>query len=968
MDILLRAWAVFVIAARRLFSRRWLALATAVGLITSVALITSVPLYADAIYDRVLREKIGGERIEGRAPFIFLFRYVGTVWGRSVEWEDTRAIDQYLSGPAGAALGLPQKFVVRYFKTDRFELFPDQDVAYADTREMLTWVNLACASDLENHIAIQEGRFPTAADPAQDGPVEVLISDALAVETGVQVGETYVAYTRRETGSISRAIQIPVRVAGVWKPLDPQEAYWFHPPETLSSVLFMPEETFSGRIRSGLEGEVGVGLWYLVMDGSDVRASDVVPLLGRIAAVRQRAASLLPNTSLDVSPVPALQEYWHTARLLTVSLYAFSVPIVGLILAFIGLVVGLTVGRQRHEIAIMRSRGATTMQMVSIAALEGALLGVLALAVGLPVGEAIAYLIGKTRSFLDFTLRSDLRVDVTGVTVRFGMAAMGLALAVYLVPTLGAARQTIIPYKQERARLIRPPWWQRAWLDILLFIPAAYGFYLLKQQGSVVLPVGDEAAVGDPFQNPLLFLVPALGMFALTLFILRLVPAVMAATAWGASQTGGVSILLAARHLSRTPGFYAAPLALLVLTLSLSTFTASLAQTLDSHLYDQAYYQLGADMRLAEGQNTQTSQVGLFGASSEGAAVAGGPAGQDGGPRWLFVPVSEYLRVPGVQAAARVGRYEAVVQWSGGAQGGKFIGLDRVGFAQAAFWRQDFAPASLGALMNALARQSDGVLVPRDFMGRHALQVGDILRVKVSAYAASAEMDVQIVGAFDLFPTWYPEQDGPLFVGNLETLFGQMGGQIPYDAWLKIDPGVEYGQIVRGLCEVRQGGVAWDTPQRAIAGEQQRPERQGLFGLLSVGFLASALLTVTGFVFYASFSFHRRFVDLGVLRAIGLSAAQMAAFLAWELVLLILAGVGAGTGLGAWTSVLFIPYLQIGSGPSALIPPFVVEIAWPAVLRVYGLFGLLFLAALGVLVMLLLRMKVFQAIKLGETV
>ena len=49
-------------------------------------------------------------------------------------------------------------------------------------------------------------------------------------------------------------------------------------------------------------------------------------------------------------------------------------------------------------------------------------------------------------------------------------------------------------------------------------------------------------------------------------------------------------------------------------------------------------------------------------------------------------------------------------------------------------------------------------------------------------------------------------------------------------------------------------------------------------------------------------------------------------------------------------------------------PPFLVEIAWDAVSRIYILFGALFVVALSVLAALLLRMKIFQAIKLGETV
>jgi putative ABC transport system permease protein len=140
-----------------------------------------------------------------------------------------------------------------------------------------------------------------------------------------------------------------------------------------------------------------------------------------------------------------------------------------------------------------------------------------------------------------------------------------------------------------------------------------------------------------------------------------------------------------------------------------------------------------------------------------------------------------------------------------------------------------------------------------------------------------------------------------------------------------------------------------------------------LFGVLSVGFLAAALLTVLGFFLYALFSFRRRFIELGTLRAIGLSPGQMTTFLAWELAFVILLGLGAGTILGAVISNVYIPSLQVGSDPRILTPPFLVEIAWPAIVRIYMLFGLLFIVALSVLAALLLRMKIFQAIKLGET-
>jgi putative ABC transport system permease protein len=977
MTLLLRIWAIFVIAVKRLYAQRGLALATLLGLVVTIALALSIPLYADAVYFRVLREELSRTSVTsttGRSPFAFMFRYIGA-WNGLVDLDKVQAVDAYLSGPVVSQLRLPQQSLTRYFKTDNFRLFPLDQVAYADTRDPLAWVNFGFVTGIENQITILEGGFPAEAESAPDSTVAVLISEDLALELGLQVGETFMTFTRQEIEGVQRTVQVPIQISGIWRATDPADPFWFYTPETLEELLLVPEGTFLNRIGPYMNGEVALALWYLLLDGSNVHAADAGPLLSRINAAQQRTSALLPGASLDVSPADALSRYQRGAALLTILLYAFSVPILALILTFTSLVVNLAVGRQRNEIAVLRSRGATISQVLGIAALEGLLMGGMALLIGMPVGEMIAQVIGQTQSFLNFSGQSDLRVDVTMATLRFGFIAVGLALVAQIVPTFGAARHTIVSYKQNQARSLRPPLWQRAWLDVLLLVPAVYGAYLLRQQGSIVLPVGEEQVVNNsPFQNPLLLLVPALGILALTLIFLRILPLLMTIIGWIVSHFGGIGLLLATRHLSRTPGFYTAPMILLVLTLSLSAFTASLARTLDNHLYDQAYYEVGADMNVVDfGQSSETGggfgSLGALGGGEEADPTGeeATPAEEETGPRWFFLPVTEYLKAPGVIDATRVGRYGASTRLSGASQTGAFIGVDRVNFPAIAFWRWDFAPSYLADMMNALAIRQDGVLVPRTFMSQHSLRVGDTIQIEISATGQRVQTQMTVVGGFDYFPTWYPSE-GPLFVGNLDYFFEQAGGQFPYNVWLKTEPNVDYDKIIEEARNLQLTVLDSNAALLKVSEQQKDPERQGLFGLLSVGFSAAALLTILGFILYALFSFRQRFIELGVLRAIGLSSGQMTIFLAWELAFLILTGLLLGTGLGVWASQLFIPYLQVGPDPKALTPPFLVEIAWPAIFRIYLLFGLLFVAALGVLASLLLRMKIFQAVKLGETV
>ncbi|MEM7533198.1 MAG: ABC transporter permease [Chloroflexota bacterium] len=873
-------------------------------------------------------------------------------------------------------LGLPHRQTVRYAKTDNFRLFPTDDVAYADIKDPLAWVNYSFMSNYQDKIALVEGSFPEVAGTNTDSVVDVLVSEALAEEIGMQSGEQYMTFRRVETEDSRRTVQIPIRITGIWRAIDPNDEYWFYRQSVFDNQLVVPEDTFRNRLSTALDDEIAQILWYLIMDGAGVSSDDVNRLLFNINDVQQTTLSLLNDTRLEISPQDELRRYSSSARLLNVLLYAFSIPIVGLLLAFIGWVVGLSVARQRNEIAVLRSRGATVLQILGIALLEALLLAGVAIAAGIPTSQGIAQIIGATKSFLNFTVETDLRVNVTMSALRFGAGAIIVTLMAQVLPSIGASRETIVTYKQSQARTLKPPLWQRMWLDVMLLIPAVYGAYLLRQQGSVVGSGANGVMSGGLFDNPLLFLVPALAAFAMTLFILRILPIVMRFLAWIASRTTSVGFLLATRYLARDPGFYTAPLVLLILTLSLSSFTASLAQTLDTHLFDQSYYKVGADMRLVElGQNEdQGSTVpGGGGAADPAASTASdGSSGDDNfitGPRWVFVPVSEHLKVDEIQEATRVGEFGAGLQLQGRWVESVFIGVDRLDFPKVAFWRSDFAPASLGALMNSLAIMPDGILLPRSVMRANTIRVGDIVPVRISTFGQRVEANMTVVGEIDYFPTWYIEEEGPLIVGNLENVFEMAGGEVPYDVWVKTDTGgIDYEKVLRELNDLDLTVINWNSSTLRISDAQKLPERQGLFGVLSVGFLSAALLTVLGFLLYALFSFRRRFIELGTLRAMGLSSGQMTAFLAWELAFLILLGLGAGTILGSIISQAFIPYLQVGTDAEALTPPFQVQIAWFAILRIYALFGILFFFALSVLAVLLLRMKIFQAIKLGETV
>ena len=430
------------------------------------------------------------------------------------------------------------------------------------------------------------------------------------------------------------------------------------------------------------------------------------------------------------------------------------------------------------------------------------------------------------------------------------------------------------------------------------------------------------------------------------------------------SKAPGVASVTALRYLARSPGAYTGPVLLLILTLSLASFTSTMASTLDRHLYEQERYNSGGDMRVLDlGQNMQPAAV-------PGMVLVPPPttnADKLEEARYLFLPVTDYLTVPGIQASTRVLVSKVQLISSGSATNGQFVGVDRFDLMNVAYWREDYGSESLGGLMNLLADDPAAVLVERGYAGRNGLRIGDKMTVRMNDLDRSVDVPFIVAGFISLFPTIYPK-DGPFIVGNLDYVFDMQGGQYPYEVWMRVNPDTTQSSIMVGLAEMGLRVFEKGFSPDSIVVERARPERQGFFGLLSVGFVASAFLTVLGFLFFSVLSFQRRFVELGMLRAIGLSSRQLAVLLAWEQALIIGIGMLGGTIIGVTASRLFIPFLQVRRGDNPLIPPFIVELAWDQMRLIYIVFAAMLLLAVLLTMFLLRKMKLFQAVKLGEAI
>ncbi len=947
----LRIRAIFIVAVKRLLAQPLLSLATVVGLTVAVALVLTIPIYSESVAYRILTERLteGPDRIN-RPPFSFMFSYIGS-WNQPVNWEDIGGLDRYLREKGGQELGLPTTRIVRHLETQNFRLYPADETNYRDENRSLDYVSFGTTENIEAQVEMVEGALPAPADPDPNSVIEVMIHENFASEFGMQAGEIYSGYNWRLENDDPMQIT-EIRIAGIWRPRDDESEFWFYRPNVFQDILLINEATYVNRLAPNTDSEINLAVWYLVTDGSSVNTSRVDELLQRHIDTEKIADQYLPGTYIQASPEEELKPYQRIVTVLTLTLTVFSIPIVALLIAFLVMLVGLVVDGQRNETAVMRSRGASPFQVVGLTTVEGVIMGVIALVIGMIMATAFTQLIGTTRSFMDFRWGQHFIVSIPPTIGSTIALALAFTVLIRVVPTIGAARHTIVSYKMDKSRLLRRPWWQRLGVDVLLLALIGYFYYQVVQQGGLIDVEGGTRNIDQAYNQPFVFLLPPLTIFALTLFILRFLPPILRFMAWLIQWSNSVGLLIVTRQLERSPGAYYLPLILLVTTISLGIYTASFARTIDRYLYEQQYYKVSADM-----------SVRVF--SQTGGGIPGGGGGSEEPPAYMHI--SEFTSMPHVTGATRIGEYTAKARLTMASVEGRFVGIDRADLGPVIFWRPDFAPYRLGFLTNALALQQDSVLVSREFLEQRGLDIGDLLELDIRSGGDVFKINLQIVGSLEYFPRWYPEEDGPLFVGNLDFLFEQAQQELAHRVIARIDPEFNPSVFSRALFDRGATGVLIEEPTTRIEREQSRPERQGLFGLLSIGFITSSLATMVGFLLYTVFSYRRRYVELGILRAIGLSQTSMMLSVAWELGLLIVMGLILGVGIGLAVSILYIPYMQFVSSLEGIVPPYVITMAWTEIAQILALFLGAFLLIMIILLLILRRMRIFQAVKLGES-
>jgi putative ABC transport system permease protein len=546
----------------------------------------------------------------------------------------------------------------------------------------------------------------------------------------------------------------------------------------------------------------------------------------------------------------------------------------GVILASILTAVLVATGAvsRRREQALLRLRGASSAQVVRLAAVEAIAVGLCGSILGL-----IVALVAVRATFGQWGFGTG-----GGQSWLWAAAAAsaGLVLAVLavLVPAWRDARDTSIAAARVSVTRTRQPWWERIGLDFILLTLSGLVFWQQSQSGyQLVLAPEGVPRISVSYSS---FAAPLLLWAGAALLAMRLTRLVMsrdgAAVAAPLRLVGGRLAPLVGASLSRQRGRLAIGLVMVSLAVAFAASTAIFNATYERQSLVDAELTNGADVTVKGGQSADLDPY-----------------------------LKSMVTLPGVVAVEPMQHRFAYV----GTDLQDLYGINPRSLSSAAqLSNAFFVGTSAADAMNLLAATPDGVLVSPETVIDFQLQPGDTIKLRLQSAKDQQyhAIPFHYVGVAREFPTAPTDS---FLVANASYIAEQTGSPAAQTLLIRTDRSpADVASQVRSMLGGTSGATVQDieTQRQIIRSSLTAVSLQGLTAL-ELGF--AVLLAIAGAGLVLALGLDERRRTLAIASALGATPRQLGAFVWGEAGLIVGGGQLIGLLLGWGVSLVLVKLL-----------------------------------------------------------
>lgn len=928
---------------QKLWHKKWMAMCMLLGSLLLIATVVSFPLYRTAAFDRMLQDEIEAwMQQQGNWPTMNTITLISKKdsGGKTISRVETLMAEIY------EEMGVREKDTIYYYSLAKAEV--NSLMNRSDGKAIS--LRLSSLSGLPLHASMLAGEMYSEDGLDQEGNIEVVISQTCMVDAGLLVGETLEFDALK--GPDGKKIRL--KITGVYEEATVGDFYWQNTPEEMNMACFMEEQLFHDMFTGENAGKYTITCtYYSMFEYEDLRAADVEQIREYTDYLTQE--SPYRSTLKEPAYREILDGFGKKQSRIEATLFILQVPVLILLGAFLFMISGQMYDMERNEISVIKSRGSSSGQIFRLYLYQGLFLTLLGALGGIPLGTVFCRFLGSARNFLEFAARGRMELVWTRDVLYYSLAAVGTCILIMTLPALKHSRLTIVKLKQQKAMKKRS-WWEVCFLDLICLAVALYGYYSFsRNRGALV----EDVLMGKAL-DPLLYISSSLFIVGMGLLFLRLQPLLvrgiytLGRRFWRpASYASYMEIIKNGRKQQFIMLF-------MILTVSLGMFHATVARTILQNAQANVEYLDGADLIVREVWNTN-------------AAANGDVMGE---LRYYEPDYSKYAALNSARSYTRVIRDEQAYMSSQGSprQQITLLGIHTREFGENTWLDQELLGRHYYELLNELAVEPTGVLVSRNFQTQQGCKVGDTIRY----YSGSKkEIRGKIVDFVDYWPGYEPTtvslnaeggvstRDNFWVIANYATLQKSLG-TVPYEVWISLKEGQDSEELYQWVRDNNVHIVKYVDRGADLEKVVTDPLMQGTNGILTMGFIVTLILCAVGYLIYWIMSIRSREMMFGVLRACGMHKGEMFFMLINEQIFSGLFAILGGIGIGHLSSRMFVPMLQTAYAASNQVLPMELITRQSDMLRLYGVVAGVMALCLVVLIVIVFRMNVVKALKLGE--
>ena len=624
-------------------------------------------------------------------------------------------------------------------------------------------------------------------------------------------------------------------------------------------------------------------------------------------------------------------------------------------------------------------------------------------------GLGLCKVLGASNGFLEFVNRRSLPVHMTIEAVVYAAIAVAVFFVTTMIPIFPATKTTIVEHKQSKAKKKKHALWEKVCLDFIL-VGGSVGwlyYYNKTQEKLVAEGVTDTTAT----VNPIMFVASTAFILGLGLFLIRIYPYIIRLLArigrrvWSPAQY--VSLTNIGRSSTGRERFL---MLFLVLTVSLGVFFANTARALNRNAEESVAYGVGCDAVLTEQWYSskiesaqQTTPQSASQAAQSGTKQTSEESDEEDTETTIqyVEPVFErFEKLAGVENVTKVFRKDDVtissnkmnvprqqtksddeektrddfldqsVDTSSGKSSTSNVQLMTIvpsDFSKVCKFEDRLLPVQLNNYLNALAEYTPGVILSSSFKS-YGLELGDTVECK---WGGNEPFEVTVLAFVDYWPGLSPYKEAKnggymdFAVMNYDYVNVQTSME-PYEVWFKLKDGASVQEFYDSIDKAGIKPLTLESASQKTIEKKNDPMLQGMNGALTLGFIIIMVMCIIGFLIYWILSIKSRTLQFGILRAMGMKFREIIMMIVYEQLLVSGVAIFAAIFIGGITSDLFVPLFQSIFDASQSVPPFAVIPERSDYLKLYAVIGVMLLTAFVVLGRLIKKIKISQALKLGE--